>query len=134
MAGAPKSTAIDAAFPMTINPAALATTHQIKNIQKEKLLSISPVVILGTAGASVFSEAAGSVTSGFLMKNEPIIKTTKIIMPRIMNVVSMPFAAISDVAILPRMSAPRPKPIIIIPEARPCLSGNHLFMEDMTPL
>ena len=60
--------------------------------------------------------------------------TAQVITPMPAKTTLRPTAGIRFTANVPRMSDPRPNPIMRTPDEKPTLSGNHMFVVAMTEL
>ena len=68
------------------------------------------------------------------MMMAPTTITTVMAIARILKVGNRPCAATMPVTTEPSSKLPRPKPMSMMPDARPTLSGNHFVMVEITAL
>ena len=121
---------------MMARPAAERMTAQTKHSQKFRRRSISRQGISSTASfffppvATASTKAASAVRSSSAPTSIMTAKATA----KIKNVVRQPRAVMRLAPRVPSSIPPKPKPIRVMPETRPCLSGNQRISVEMVAL
>ena len=117
-------------------PAADSVTAQTKQSQKFLRCSITRQEISSTAARSLPPVAAASTKASSAVRSSiaPASIMTAKTTAKIKKVVRQPRTVIKLAPKVPSSIPPKPKPISVIPETRPCLSGNQRITVEMVVL